>query len=81
MGSNEILRWYVLNSERNIILVEAHGGAARGHYAGKGTTQKILRARLWWPMLHKDSKAYYKACDACQRIGRTSRRNELPPNQ
>lgn len=29
-------------------------------------------------MLHKDSKAYYKECDACQRIGRPLRRDEFP---
>eukprot|EP00253_Pinus_taeda_P010550 PITA_10550 len=50
----------------------------RGHYAGKATAQKILRASLWWPMLHKDSKAYCKACDECQRTGRPSRRDEFP---
>lgn len=35
MGSDEILRCYVPNFERKIILVEAHGGVAGGHYVGK----------------------------------------------
>eukprot|EP00253_Pinus_taeda_P012745 PITA_12745 len=46
MGAEEILRRYVPDFERNNILSEAHGGATGGHYAGKGTTQKILRAGL-----------------------------------
>eukprot|EP00253_Pinus_taeda_P033049 PITA_33049 len=37
MGSNEILRCYVPEFERSIILLEAHGGVAGGHYAGKAT--------------------------------------------
>ena len=28
--------------------------------------------------MHKDFKAYCKACDACQRIGRALQRDELP---
>eukprot|EP00253_Pinus_taeda_P008615 PITA_08615 len=63
--------------ERNSILVEAHGGAVGGHYAGKATTQKILRARLWCLTLHKDSKAYCRACDTCQMIGRPLHMDEL----
>jgi len=66
--------------ERNNILAEAHGGAVGGHYVGKVTAQKILHSDLWWPMLHKDSKAYCRACDACERMGRPSWRDELPLN-
>jgi len=51
-----------------------------GHYAGEETTQRILHTGLWWLTLHKDSKSYCKACDACQRMGRPSQRDELPLN-
>ena len=80
MGNDEILRRYVPEFERSQILAEAHGGAAGGHYAGCATAQKILRAGLWWPTLHQDSKAYCKACDICQRTGKPSRRDEMPLN-
>lgn len=80
MCSNEILQCYVLEFEWNNILAEAHGGDAGGNYPGKATSQKILHVGLWWPTLHKDSKAYYKSCDACQRMGRPSWRDELPLN-
>lgn len=62
------------------MLTETHGGAARGHYVGKETTQKIEHAGLWWLTLHKDSKAYCKACDACRRTGKPSWTNEIPKN-
>lgn len=38
MGPDEILHIYVPEHERHNILVEAHGGVTRGHYAGKATT-------------------------------------------
>jgi transposase InsO family protein len=78
MGPDEILRRFVMEAERPLILVEAHEGIAGGHYAWKETAQNILRVDLWWPTLHKDAKEYYKACDICQRVGKSSRRDEMP---
>jgi transposase InsO family protein len=78
MGPNEILRRCVMDIERPFILVEAHEGIVVGHYVGKETTHKVIRAGLWWPTLHKDTKEYYRACDVCQRVGKPSRRDEMP---
>lgn len=80
MGSEEILRRYVLDFERNSVLDEPHGGDMGDHYAGKATMQKILCTCLWWLTLHKAYKAYCRACDACQGTGRPSRMDELPLN-
>jgi transposase InsO family protein len=77
MGPDEILRRCVMETERLLILAEAHEGIARGHYIGKKTTQKVLRAGLWWPTLHRDAKDYYRACDACQRVEKSSIRDEM----
>jgi hypothetical protein len=77
MGLDEIPRGCVMEEERPLILAEAHEGIVGGHYAGKETTQKVLRAGLWWPTLHRDAKEYYRSCD-CQRIGKLSRRYEMP---
>jgi len=72
MRSDEILQCYAPDFKRSSILAKAHGGVARGHFVGKVTMQKILRVGLWWPTLHKDSKAYCKACDACHRTNMPS---------
>jgi transposase InsO family protein len=48
------------------------------HYTGKSTTQKVPRASLWWPPLHRDDKDYYRAYDVCQRVGKPSRRDDIP---
>jgi hypothetical protein len=70
MGLDEILRRCVMEAEIPLIMAEAHEGIVGGHYAGKETTQKILRDGLQWPTLHKDSKEYYKACDVFHRVGK-----------
>jgi len=57
------------------MLAEAHGSVSEGLYAGKATSQKILRAGLWWPTTHKNSEEYYSVCDVCQRTGRPSQRD------
>jgi hypothetical protein len=46
MGPNEILRRCVMEAKRPLILAEAHEGITGGHYAGKETTQMILRVGL-----------------------------------
>jgi hypothetical protein len=78
MGPDEILRRCFMEVEIPLILAEAHEGITRGHYTGKATTQKVLRAGLWWPTLHIDAKEYYRACDVCQRVGKPSKRDEMP---
>jgi hypothetical protein len=78
MGPDEIPRRCVMEAERPLVLAEAHEGIAGGHYAGKETMNKVLRAGLWWPTLHKDAKEYYKSFVVCQRVRRPSRRYEIP---
>jgi hypothetical protein len=78
MGVDSILRRYVLEHERPRILVEAHDGITGGNYAGNAIAQKVLCARLWWPIIHRDSKEYCHGCDVCQRVGKPNRRDEMP---
>jgi len=77
MGLDQILRRCVLQHERKDVLWECHARVVRGHVGGKATAIKILHAGLWWPTIHKDSKAFAKECDVCQRVGKLSRRDEL----
>ncbi|MCO5597918.1 hypothetical protein L7F22_052003 [Adiantum nelumboides] len=48
------------------ILKECHVSACGGHFAGRLTTLKILRAGYWWPSVFKDSFEWCKRCDMCQ---------------
>ena len=76
LGLDEILHKYVLEHELRRILEEAHAGVAGGYYEGKPTTQKVLTAGLWWPIVHKDAKELCKSYDVCQ-IGRASCRERV----
>lgn len=72
-----MLRKYVLEHERLMILLEAHEGVVGGHYAGSVTAKKVPCAGLWWPTLHKDAKEYSRACDFCQRLGKPNWRDAI----
>ncbi len=78
MGNDEILHRCVLEFKRGQILAKAHGGVVSRHYAGRAIAQKILRAGLWWPTLHQDSKAYCQTYDVCQWTGKPLRKDEMP---
>jgi hypothetical protein len=78
MGPDEILRRCVLEVEIPLILAKYHEGIVGGHYTGKKTMHKVVRAGLWWPTLHKDAKYYYISCDVCQRVGKPSIRDGMP---
>jgi len=67
-----------MDNERHIILAKEHEGTTRGNYAGNDTMQKILCARLWWPIVHEDAKEYCQNCNVFQRVGNPSRGDEMP---
>ena len=61
------------------LLVHSWGNISPNrHYARKPTMQKVLTTGLWWPIIHKDAKEFCRSCDGCQRIGKPSRRDEMP---
>ena len=78
LGPDEILRRYVLEHERSMILREAHEGVVGGHYARSATAKKVLQVGLWWPALHKEAKEYSWACDIFQRLGKLNRIDAMP---
>lgn len=44
------------------------------------TARKIFDAGFYWPTIFHDVKGMIQACDACQRAGNISRRDEAPHN-
>ncbi|CAA7040220.1 unnamed protein product [Microthlaspi erraticum] len=52
----------------------------RRHFATYKTVSKVLQAGFWWPTMFKDAHAFISRCDACQRMGNISKRNEMPQN-
>jgi hypothetical protein len=60
------------------ILHACHDEPCGGHYATKRTTYKILQVGYYWPTLHRDAQQYTLHCDECQRMGKPTKRNEIP---
>ena len=38
----------------------------------------MLHASIWWPTLHNDATDYARSYDVCKRVGKPSRRDEMP---
>ncbi|CAA7028507.1 unnamed protein product [Microthlaspi erraticum] len=62
------------------ILFACHSSSYAGHFATYKTVSKVLQAGFWWPTMFKDAHAFISRCDACQRMGNISKRNEMPQN-
>ncbi|CAA7028420.1 unnamed protein product [Microthlaspi erraticum] len=62
------------------VLFACHGSDYAGHFATNKTIAKILQAGFWWPTMFKDAHTFISKCDACQRQGNISKRNEMPQN-
>ncbi|GKF11044.1 reverse transcriptase domain-containing protein, partial [Tanacetum coccineum] len=47
---------------------------------GAITARKVFDAGFFWPTIYKDAYELIKSCDACQRQGKISHRDEKPQN-
>ncbi|GJU63100.1 reverse transcriptase domain-containing protein [Tanacetum coccineum] len=63
------------NSRRYVI-----SGPTGGHYGANFTAKKVFDAGFFWPTIYKDAYEFVKSCDACQRQGKISQRDEMPQN-
>ncbi|GJU95804.1 reverse transcriptase domain-containing protein [Tanacetum coccineum] len=55
-------------------------GPTGGHYGANFTAKKVFDAGFFWPTIYKDAFEFVKSCDACQRQGKISQRDEMPQN-
>ena len=78
--SDGLFRRCVLENEMQGILFHCHSSEYAGHFATFKTVSKVLQAGYWWPTLFRDAHEFVSKCDACQRKGNISKRNEMPQN-
>ncbi|RVW22904.1 Retrovirus-related Pol polyprotein from transposon 297 [Vitis vinifera] len=78
--ADQIIRKCVLKEEQQGILSHCHESAYGGHFASKKTTMKVLQSGFSWPSLFKDAHTMCRSCDRCQRLGKLTRRNQMPMN-
>ncbi|GJR80761.1 reverse transcriptase domain-containing protein [Tanacetum coccineum] len=78
--ADNIMRRCVAGSETLKILAHCHSGPTGGHHSANVTTKKVYESGFYWPSVFKDANEYIRRCDACQRLGNISLRNEMPQN-
>ena len=74
----QILRRCVREEEVFDILLTYHYGSCGGHFAAKRTSFNILQEGYYWPTLHQDVRRYMSQCDQCQRMGKSTPKDEIP---
>ena len=80
MGGDRILRRCVSRDEGFNILRHCHEGLTGGHHGHHTTAQKVFDCGFYWPSVMKDALEFVKQCDACQRTGNISSKDEMPQN-
>jgi hypothetical protein len=77
-GVDYILHRCITHEEAEHVLNDYHTGACAGHLFGLETTQNILQAGYFWPMLIKDCVESVKKCHLCQIFSRKMRAHPAP---
>ncbi|GJY59050.1 reverse transcriptase domain-containing protein [Tanacetum coccineum] len=70
----------VHGSETQKILDECHHGPTGGHYGPSITAKKLFDVGFYWPTIFKEAQTLVQSCNACQRSGSISQRDEMPLN-
>ncbi|KAL6332453.1 hypothetical protein AAG906_008063 [Vitis piasezkii] len=78
--ADQIIRKCVPKEEQQGILSHCHENACGGHFASQKTAMKVLQSGFTWPSLFKDARIMCRSCDRCQRLGKLTKRNQMPMN-
>ena len=71
-----VIRRCVPQEEVPSIISHCHDLPCGGHASASKTAAKIIHYEFYWPSLFKETHAYAKSCDRCQRTRNISRSNE-----
>nr|GEV99855.1 hypothetical protein [Tanacetum cinerariifolium] len=78
--ADQVIRRYVHGQEAVDILKACHNGPTGGHHGLNYTAKKVFDSGFYWPTIYRDAHDLVKSCDACQRQGKISQRDEMPQN-
>ncbi|CAJ2640369.1 unnamed protein product [Trifolium pratense] len=78
MSNDGMIRRCVADNEIRGIMWHCHNSPCGGHHSGPRTAAKVLQSGFFWPTIFQDCMEFVKACDACQRSGGVSKRDEMP---
>nr|GFA72400.1 protein NYNRIN-like [Tanacetum cinerariifolium] len=74
------IRRCVPGQEAIDILTACHYGSTEGHHGSNYIAKKVFDSGFYWPTIYRDAQDLVKNCDACQRQGKISQRDEMPQN-
>nr|GEY96512.1 reverse transcriptase domain-containing protein [Tanacetum cinerariifolium] len=77
---DQVIRQCVHGHEAIDILKDCHNGPTEGHHGPNYTAKKVFDSGFYWPTIYHDAHDLVKSCDACQRQGKISQRDEMPQN-
>ncbi|GJV35210.1 reverse transcriptase domain-containing protein [Tanacetum coccineum] len=75
-----IIRRCISGPETRTILDQCHHGPTGGHYGPNITAKKFLDSGFYWPTIIKEAHTLVRLCEACQKTGNISKRDEMPLN-
>nr|GEU96892.1 reverse transcriptase domain-containing protein [Tanacetum cinerariifolium] len=78
--ADQVIRRCVHGQEAVEILKACHNGPTRGNYGPNYIAKKVFDFGFYWPTIYRDDHDLVKSCDACQRQGKISQRDEMPQN-
>ncbi|GJT45931.1 reverse transcriptase domain-containing protein [Tanacetum coccineum] len=78
--SDGMIRRCVSGPETRTILDRCHHGPTSGHYGPNVTAKKVLDSGFYWPTIIKEAHTLVQLCEACQKTGNISKRDEMPLN-
>ncbi|GJT45101.1 reverse transcriptase domain-containing protein [Tanacetum coccineum] len=77
---DQVIRRCVYGQEAVDILTACHNGPTGGHHGANYTAKKVFDSGFYWPTIYRDAHDLVTRCDACQRQGKISQRDEMPQN-
>nr|GEY24074.1 reverse transcriptase domain-containing protein [Tanacetum cinerariifolium] len=78
LGQHQVIRRCVNGQEAIDILKPCHYGPTGRPHGPNYTAKKVFDSIFYWPTIYRDAHDLVKACDVCQRQGKTSQRDEMP---
>nr|GEW97097.1 reverse transcriptase domain-containing protein [Tanacetum cinerariifolium] len=73
--------WRCVHGQEAVDILKAcHNGPTGGHHGPNYTVKKVFDSGFYWPTIYRDAHDLVKSCDACQRQGKISQRDEMPQN-
>ncbi|GJU88837.1 reverse transcriptase domain-containing protein [Tanacetum coccineum] len=75
-----MIRRCVHGQEAVDILTAFHNGPTGGHHGANYTAKKVFDSGFYWVTIYQDAHDLVTMCDACQRQGKISQKDEMPQN-